>query len=156
MRLGIIICAVSQAVCFLGFIARLNWKKACQQAQVPASLKRNVAQDRTAALSQDPLCPVPTCISFYTEEKHPFKALSSFSSPAGPENHGGMWIREVEKTEEIQSDQQTCQVECLEVQPRAAWKLSGRQLVLRRGLLLFGVTVILLVGVLVRVYVRIQ
>ncbi|XP_059762433.1 multidrug and toxin extrusion protein 1-like [Balaenoptera ricei] len=129
--LGIIICAVSQAVCFLGFIARLNWKKACQQAQVHGNLKRNVAQDRTVALSQDPLCP-------------------------GPENHGGMWIREVEKTEEIQSDQQTCQVECLEVHPRATWKLSGRQRALQRGLLLFGVTVILLVGVLVRVYVRIQ
>ncbi|TKC53155.1 hypothetical protein EI555_006653 [Monodon monoceros] len=156
MWLGIITCAVSQAVCFLGFIVRLNCKK---PAQVHASLKRNAAQDRTAAFSQDPLRPadrsgiqsvsvgewtapdigfpfistvvVHTCISFYTEEKHPFKALSSFSSPAGPGNHGGMWIRDVEKKEETQSDQQTRQEECLEVHPRAAWKLFGRQLVLR-------------------------
>nr|XP_020751265.1 multidrug and toxin extrusion protein 1 [Odocoileus virginianus texanus] len=128
---GITICTISQAACFLGFIARLNWKKACQQAQVHANLKRSMTRNRTATLPQDPLCPV------------------------GPENHGGMLINDVGQKEETQSDQQMHQEECLEVHPRAAWRLSGRQLVLRRGLLLLAVLVILLVGILVRVYVRV-
>ena len=48
-----------------------------------------------------------------------------------------------------------CQEEYLEVHPRATWRLSGRQLVLLRGLLLLAVLVILLVGILVKVYVRV-
>ncbi|MXQ93284.1 hypothetical protein E5288_WYG003575 [Bos mutus] len=128
---GITICTISQAACFLGFIARLNWKKACQQAQEHANLKRRMAGNGMATLPQDPLCPV------------------------GPENRGGMLIRDVGQKEETQSDQQMRQEECLEVHPRAAWRLSGRQLVLRRGLLLLAVLVILLVGILVKVYVRV-
>ena len=81
--------------------------------------------------------------------------LSSLSPPVGPENRGGMLIRDVGQKEETQSDQQMRQEECLEVHPRAAWRLSGRQLVLRRGLLLLAVLVILLVGILVKVYVRV-
>ncbi|KAM9693549.1 LOW QUALITY PROTEIN: multidrug and toxin extrusion protein 1 [Trichechus inunguis] len=54
---GIIICAVSQAACFLGFIARLNWKKACQQAQVHASSKLKMAPVGNSAVSQDLLYP---------------------------------------------------------------------------------------------------
>ncbi|KAJ1071480.1 hypothetical protein K5549_001772 [Capra hircus] len=115
---GITICTISQAACFLGFIARLNWKEACQQVTIDA-------------------------------------VLSSFSPPVGPENRGGMLIRDVGQKEETQSDQQMCQEEYLEVHPRAAWRLSGRQLVLRRGLLLLAVLVILLVGILVKVYVRV-
>ncbi|XP_014644971.1 PREDICTED: multidrug and toxin extrusion protein 1 [Ceratotherium simum simum] len=129
---GIIICAVSQAVCFLAFIARLNWEKACQQAQIHANLKLNMAQDETSAFSQDPLDPV------------------------GPENRGGILTRDVEKTDETQLDQQMHQEECPRVHPRDTTKLSGRQLLLRRGLLLLGVVSVLLVGILVRVYVRIQ
>lgn len=128
---GITICTISQAACFLGFIARLNWKEACQQAQEHANLKRRMAGNGTATLPQDPLCPV------------------------GPENRGGMLIRDVGQKEETQSDQQMRQEEYLEVHPRAAWRLSGRQLVLRRGLLLLAVLVILLVGILVKVYVRV-
>ncbi|XP_070338390.1 multidrug and toxin extrusion protein 1-like isoform X2 [Equus asinus] len=129
--LGIIICAVSQAVCFLGFVARLNWKKACQQAQVHANLKRK-APDGTSAFSQDLLDPVD------------------------PENHGGILMGDIEKKDETQLDQQMHQEECLQVHPRDTTKLSGRQLVLRRGLLLLGVVSVLLLGILVRVYVRIQ
>nr|XP_042111652.1 multidrug and toxin extrusion protein 1 isoform X1 [Ovis aries] len=143
---GITICTISQAACFLGFIARLNWKEACQQAQEHANLKRRMAGNGTAMLPQDPLCP---------DEKYPFKVLSSFSPPVGPENRGGMLIRDVGQKEETQSDQQMRQEEYLEVHPRAAWRLSGRQLVLRRGLLLLAVLVILLVGILVKVYVRV-
>uniref|UniRef100_A0A452FRG3 Multidrug and toxin extrusion protein n=1 Tax=Capra hircus TaxID=9925 RepID=A0A452FRG3_CAPHI len=115
---GITICTISQAACFLGFIARLNWKEACQQVTIDA-------------------------------------AVLSFSPPVGPENRGGMLIRDVGQKEETQSDQQMRQEEYLEVHPRAAWRLSGRQLVLRRGLLLLAVLVILLVGILVKVYVRV-
>uniref|UniRef100_A0A3Q2KK18 Multidrug and toxin extrusion protein n=1 Tax=Equus caballus TaxID=9796 RepID=A0A3Q2KK18_HORSE len=129
--LGIIICAVSQAVCFLGFVARLNWKKACQQAQVHANLKRK-APDGTSAFSQDLLDPVD------------------------PENHGGILMGDIEKKDETQLDQQMHQEECLQVLPRDTMKLSRRQLVLRRGLLLLGVVSVLLLGILVRVYVRIQ
>ena len=62
---------------------------------------------------------------------------------------------DVGQKEETQLDQQMCQEEYLEVHPRATWRLSGRQLVLRRGLLLLAVLVILLVGILVKVYVRV-
>uniref|UniRef100_A0A8D1NCZ9 Multidrug and toxin extrusion protein n=1 Tax=Sus scrofa TaxID=9823 RepID=A0A8D1NCZ9_PIG len=130
--LGIIICTISQAVCFLGFIARLNWKTACQQAQVHANLKLNVAQDRTAVLSREPPYPV------------------------GPENLGGVLLRDVAKIEATPLGQQPPQEEHVEVHPRAEPTLSGRQLLLRRGLLLLGALSLLLVGILVRVCVRIQ
>nr|XP_019612986.1 PREDICTED: multidrug and toxin extrusion protein 1 isoform X2 [Rhinolophus sinicus] len=126
---GIIICTICQAVCFLGFIARLNWEKACQQAQVHANMKLNMPQDGT--LSQDLLYPV------------------------GPENHGEILTRNVAKKDKAQLDQQMHQ-EGLRVHPKDMTKLTGRQLVLRRGFLLLGVISILLVGILVRVYVRIQ
>ncbi|XP_016000637.2 multidrug and toxin extrusion protein 1 isoform X2 [Rousettus aegyptiacus] len=128
---GIIICTICQAVCFLGFIARLNWEKACQQAQVHANVKLNMAQDGTS-LSQDLIYPV------------------------GPENHGETLMRDVEKKDETQLDQQMHQEEHLQVHPRDMTKLTGRQLILRRGLLLLGVISVLLVGILVRVWVRIQ
>ncbi|XP_032945936.1 multidrug and toxin extrusion protein 1 isoform X3 [Rhinolophus ferrumequinum] len=126
---GIIICTICQAVCFLGFIARLDWEKACQQAQVHANMKLNMPQDGT--LSQDLLYPVD------------------------PENHGEILTRNVEKKDKAQMDQQMYQ-EGLRVHPRDMTKLTGRQLVLRRGFLLLGVISILLLGILVRVYVRIQ
>ncbi|KAM7067442.1 multidrug and toxin extrusion protein 1 isoform 1-T1 [Molossus nigricans] len=127
---GITICTMCQAVCFLGFVARLNWERACQQAQVHANMKLTMAQDGTFP-AQDLLCPV------------------------GPENHGEILMRDIEKKDETQLDQQLHQEERLPVHPRDLTALTGRQLVLRRGLLLLGVTAVLLVGILVRVYVRI-
>ncbi|XP_049632826.1 multidrug and toxin extrusion protein 1-like [Suncus etruscus] len=127
---GIIICAISQAVCFLGFILRLNWKKACQQALVHANLKGNMAEDGTSPLSQDSIC---------TEN---------------PESHGEILIRDVEKKDETPWNQQMLQEEHLQVQPEENIKLSRQQLILRRGLILLGAISILLVGILVRIYVR--
>ncbi|NP_001124662.1 multidrug and toxin extrusion protein 1 [Pongo abelii] len=130
---GIIICTVFQAVCFLGFIIQLNWKKACQQAQVHANLKvNNVPRSGNSALPQDPL------------------------HPGCPENLEGILTNDVGKTGETQSDQQMRQEEPLPEHPQDSAKLSRKQLVLRRGLLLLGVFLILLVGILVRFYVRIQ
>ncbi|KAM4822998.1 multidrug and toxin extrusion protein 1-like [Urocitellus parryii] len=129
---GIIICTVAQAVCFIVFIARLNWKQACQQAQVHANLKVNVAPDENSAVPQDPVYPV------------------------GPENHGEILMRDAGKKDETQLDQQMPQEQPSPVHPKNNDKLSVPQLVLRRGLLLVGVILILLLGILVRVYVRIQ
>ncbi|XP_025217696.1 multidrug and toxin extrusion protein 1 isoform X2 [Theropithecus gelada] len=129
---GIIICTVFQAVCFLGFIIQLNWKKACQQAQVHANLKADVAQSGNSALPQDPF------------------------HPGCPENHEGILMNDVGKTGETQMDQQMRQEEPLPEHPQDSAKLSRTQLVLRRGLLLLGAFLILLVGILVRFYVRIQ
>ncbi|XP_008994667.4 multidrug and toxin extrusion protein 1 isoform X2 [Callithrix jacchus] len=129
---GIIICTVFQAVCFLGFIIQLNWEKACQQAQVHANLKVNVAPSGNSALPQDLLHPGCT------------------------ENDEGILMNDTEKTGESQSDQQMHQAQPLPVHPQDNTKLSRKQLVLRRGLLLLGVFLILLVGILVRLYVRIQ
>nr|KAF6398839.1 solute carrier family 47 member 1 [Molossus molossus] len=99
-------------------------------AQVHANMKLTMAQDGTFP-AQDLLCPV------------------------GPENHGEILMRDIEKKDETQLDQQLHQEERLPVHPRDLTALTGRQLVLRRGLLLLGVTAVLLVGILVRVYVRI-
>ncbi|XP_045425425.1 multidrug and toxin extrusion protein 1-like isoform X2 [Lemur catta] len=129
---GIIICVVSQAVCFLGFIVRLNWEKACQQAQVHANLKVNVAQNGSSALSPDAL------------------------HPGGPEDHEGILMEDVGKKGQTQVDQQAHQEEPLPVHPKDSTKLSWKQLMLWRGLLLLGVILVLLVGIFVRLYVRIQ
>ncbi|XP_012506905.1 PREDICTED: multidrug and toxin extrusion protein 1 isoform X2 [Propithecus coquereli] len=129
---GIIISVVSQAVCFLGFIVRLNWEKACQQAQVHANLKVNVAQNGSSALSPDAL------------------------HPGGPGDPKGILMEDVGKKGQTQLDQQTHQEEPLPVPPKDSTKLSWKQLVLRRGLLLLGVILVLLVGIFVRLYVRIQ
>uniref|UniRef100_A0A8D0RMX7 Solute carrier family 47 member 1 n=1 Tax=Sus scrofa TaxID=9823 RepID=A0A8D0RMX7_PIG len=101
-------------------------------AQVHANLKLNVAQDGTAVLSREPPYPV------------------------GPENLGGVLLRDVAKKEATPLGQQPPQEEHVEVHPRAEPTLSGRQLLLRRGLLLLGAVSLLLVGILVRVCVRIQ
>lgn len=47
---GIIICAISQAVCFLGFILRLNWKKACQQVTMLIVILVKVSSKKQAEL----------------------------------------------------------------------------------------------------------
>nr|XP_035929365.1 multidrug and toxin extrusion protein 1-like isoform X1 [Halichoerus grypus] len=129
---GIIICAITQSLCFLGFIARLNWKKACEEAQIHANLRFLVAQDGTSAACQDPVASV------------------------GPENCGGILMRVVGRRAETQLDQQMSQEERLEADPRDETMLTGTQLVVRRGLLLLGVISVLLVGILVRVYVRVE
>ncbi|XP_077922487.1 multidrug and toxin extrusion protein 1-like [Halichoerus grypus] len=129
---GIIICAITQSLCFLGFIARLNWKKACEEAQIHANLRFLVAQDGTSAACQDPVASV------------------------GPENRGGILMRVVGRRAETQLDQQMSQEERLEADPRDETMLTGTQLVVRRGLLLLGVISVLLVGILVRVYVRVE
>ncbi|CAO2643481.1 Multidrug and toxin extrusion protein 1 [Lemmus lemmus] len=129
---GIIICTVCQVVCFLAFIARLNWKLACQQAQVHANLKVNVAMNGNSAVSQEP------------------------AHPVGPESHGEIMMTDLEKKDETQLDQQTNQQQVLPVHPKASNELSGKQLVLRRGLLFLGVIAVLVGGILVRVYVRVE
>ncbi|XP_006877495.1 PREDICTED: multidrug and toxin extrusion protein 1 [Chrysochloris asiatica] len=129
---GIIICTVAQAACFLGFIARLNWEKACQQAQVHANLKLKMAPDGNSAVSQDLL------------------------HPGSPGNHGGILMSDIEEKDESQLDQQLQTEEPLSIHPRDRTKLSRRQLVFRRGLLLLAVVLILLVGIIVRLLVRIQ
>ncbi|XP_010616447.1 multidrug and toxin extrusion protein 1 isoform X1 [Fukomys damarensis] len=129
---GITICTVSQVVCFLVFVAQLNWKQACQQAQVNANLKVNMAPSGNSTASQDP------------------------DYSVSPENHGEILMRDTEKKEETLSEQQIHQEQPLPTHTRDNGKLSGRQLVLRRGLLFLGVLLVLLIGILVRIYVRIQ
>ncbi|KAM5307218.1 multidrug and toxin extrusion protein 1 [Glossophaga mutica] len=126
---GIILCTICQAVCFLGFITKLNWERACQQAQVHANMKWNMAPDGTP-LSQGFLCPV------------------------GPESHGESLMTDVGKEDETQFDQQIHREEHLRVHPKDMTKLTGRQLVLWRGLVVLGAILVLLVGILVRVCVR--
>ncbi|KAL6052327.1 hypothetical protein STEG23_014440 [Scotinomys teguina] len=129
---GIIICSACQALCFLVFIARLNWKLACQQAQVHANLKVNVALNGNSAVSQEP------------------------THPVSPESHGEIMMTDLEKKDETELDQQTNQQQVLPVHRKDSHKLSRKQLALRRGLLLLGVVVILVGGILVRVYIRIE
>ncbi|XP_028632401.1 multidrug and toxin extrusion protein 1 [Grammomys surdaster] len=127
---GIIICAACQTMCFLVFIARLNWKLACQQAQVHANLKVNVALN--SAVSQEP------------------------AHPVGPESHGEIMMMDLEKKDETQLDQPVNQQQPLPAHPKDSNKLSGKQLALRRGLLLLGVVLVLVGGILVRIYIRIE
>uniref|UniRef100_A0A2K5LUA6 Solute carrier family 47 member 1 n=1 Tax=Cercocebus atys TaxID=9531 RepID=A0A2K5LUA6_CERAT len=101
-------------------------------AQVHANLKADVARSGNSALPQDPF------------------------HPECPENHEGILMNDVGKTGEAQMDQQMRQEEPLPEHPQDSAKLSRTQLVLRRGLLLLGAFLILLVGILVRFYVRIQ
>ncbi|KAM8956073.1 multidrug and toxin extrusion protein 1 [Lycaon pictus] len=134
---GIIICAITQSLCFLGFILRLNWKKACEEAQVHANLRLNTTQDGTSAACQDPV---------------------------GPENRGGISMQDVRRKVRAPVGQQVCQPthqpmhgeEHLCVQPTGTATLTGSQLLLRRGLLLVGVFSVLLMGILVRVYIKIK
>lgn len=65
-------------------------------------------------------------------------------------------MRVVGRRAETQLDQQMSQEERLEADPRDETMLTGTQLVVRRGLLLLGVISVLLVGILVRVYVRVE
>ncbi|XP_012872017.1 PREDICTED: multidrug and toxin extrusion protein 1-like isoform X1 [Dipodomys ordii] len=130
--LGIIICTVLQAMCFLAFISHLNWKQACQQAQVHANLKVNVALNGNSAVSHDPV---------HSE---------------GTESHEEIVMRDIEKRDKAQLNQRMHQQQPLPEHPADSNTLSGKQLVFRRGLVLLGVVLVLVAGILVRVYVRIQ
>ncbi|KAM4844365.1 multidrug and toxin extrusion protein 1-like [Thomomys bottae] len=130
--LGIIICTVLQAVCFLAFISHLNWKQACQQAQVHANLKVNMALNGNSTVSHDPVHAV------------------------GTENHEEIVMRDTEKKDETQLKPQMHQQQPLPEHPADGNTLSGKQLVFRRGLVFLGVVLVLVGGILVRVYVRIQ
>ncbi|XP_058532322.1 multidrug and toxin extrusion protein 1 isoform X2 [Ochotona princeps] len=124
--LGIVVCAVSQAVCFLGFIARLNWTKACQQAQIHANVVVNMASSGNSAVFSDLL-------------------------HSGAESDRGFVLADG-KAEEEQVPQEPSRP----ARPVGSAHLSVKQLLLRRGLLLLGVLLVLLAGILVKVYVRIQ
>lgn len=65
-------------------------------------------------------------------------------------------MTDLEKKDETQLDQQRNQQQVLPVLPKASNELSRIQLVLRRGLLLLGVIAVLVGGILVRVYVRVE
>lgn len=78
-----------------------------------------------------------------------------FPSTVSPENHGEILMTNFEKKEEIQLEQQIRQEQPLPAHTKNS-KLSGKQLVLRRGLLLLGVLLVLLAGILVRVCIKIQ
>lgn len=64
-------------------------------------------------------------------------------------------MRDVRRKHETWLDQHRHQ-EDVQAQPRDTTDLTGKHLVLWRGLLLLGVILILIVGILVRVYVRIE
>ncbi|XP_029784227.1 multidrug and toxin extrusion protein 1-like [Suricata suricatta] len=138
--LGIIICAITQSLYFLVFVARLNWKKACQEAQIHANVRPTVTQDGTSSVYQNQ---GSNCFLI----KH---------IPVGPENQRGVLMTTVETRNETQLDPQMRQEEHLPAPPRDRTPLTGRQLVLRRGLLLVGFISVLLVGILVRVYVPVK
>lgn len=74
----------------------------------------------------------------------------------GPESRGEIMMTDLEKKDETQLEQQMNQQQVLPVHPKASNELSGKQLVLRRGLLLLGVVAVLVGGILVRVYVRVE
>ncbi|VCW73593.1 unnamed protein product, partial [Gulo gulo] len=127
--LGIIICSITQSLCFLGFIGRLNWKNACEEAQIHANLRLNMVQDEPAAACQD---------------------------TGGPRNRGGISVKDVRRKHETQLDQQRHQEDEVQAQPRDTTDWIGKHLVLWRGFLLLGVILVLIVGILVRVYVRVE
>ncbi|XP_027482236.1 multidrug and toxin extrusion protein 1-like isoform X1 [Zalophus californianus] len=126
---GIIICVITQSLCFLSFIAQLDWEKACEEAQIHANLSLNTAHGGTSAACRDPVASV------------------------GPENRGGILMRDLRRKDEIHLDLHISQEEHVQADPRDTTMLTGKQLVVRRGLLFLGLISVLLIGILVRVYV---
>lgn len=63
-------------------------------------------------------------------------------------------MTDLEKKDETQLDQPMSQQQVLPVHLKDSDKLSGKQLVLRRGLLFLGMVLVLVGGILVRVYIR--
>ncbi|KAK1331723.1 hypothetical protein QTO34_009697 [Cnephaeus nilssonii] len=76
---GIIVCTACQAVCFLGFIARLNWEKACQQAQVHANMRLPAA--RTDCSGSGPAAPSRPWAPWRDRDERSWK---EGRSPVGP------------------------------------------------------------------------
>ncbi|XP_040486052.1 multidrug and toxin extrusion protein 1 [Ursus maritimus] len=130
LRLGMLICAIIQSLCFLSIIGRLNWKKACEEAEIHANLTVNMAQDGTSAACPDPVY---------------------------PENRGRILMRRVGRNEEIWLDQRVHQEDPeAQAQARHRTTFTVKQLVLRRGFLLLGVISVLILGILVKAYVRVE
>ncbi|KAM9006444.1 multidrug and toxin extrusion protein 1 isoform X1 [Sarcophilus harrisii] len=131
---GIIICSFFQAVCFLGFILRLNWAKASEEARVRAKLK---GQATRTLNNQDRVIyqgPIPS-----VDSEHQAGVLLG---DAG----------DVVNKEESQTEKPVEPEEPLAGPPPKNKTLSLRDLVLRRGLALLAAVMILVVGILVRVY----
>ncbi|XP_049494027.1 multidrug and toxin extrusion protein 1-like [Panthera uncia] len=122
---GILICVITQCVCFFIFISQLNWKKACEEARVHANVRLNVAQARTQSAARTAV----------------YQNIAVV--PRNP--------RRVLRRAVVQRDETP-----LDLQMSQDARLTGRQLVLWRGLLLLGVISILLLGILLRVYIRVE
>nr|XP_020862698.1 multidrug and toxin extrusion protein 1 isoform X2 [Phascolarctos cinereus] len=131
---GIIICSILQAVCFLGFILRLNWEKASEEARVRAKLKGQVTraqnqQDRI--IYQGPILSV--------DSEHQAGVL--LGDAGDVVDKGESQAEQPEKPEEPLS------------RPHSKNNtLSLKDLVLRRALALLAAVLILVVGILVRLY----
>uniref|UniRef100_G1LC60 Multidrug and toxin extrusion protein n=1 Tax=Ailuropoda melanoleuca TaxID=9646 RepID=G1LC60_AILME len=127
LRLGMLICAIIQSLCFLSVIGRLNWKKACEEAEIHANLTVNMARDGTSAACRDPVY---------------------------PENRGRILMRRVGRNEEIWLHQRVHQEDSeAQAQARDTTTLTVKQLLRRRGFLLLGFISVLILGILVRAYV---
>ncbi|XP_027482239.1 multidrug and toxin extrusion protein 1-like isoform X3 [Zalophus californianus] len=98
-------------------------------AQIHANLSLNTAHGGTSAACRDPVASV------------------------GPENRGGILMRDLRRKDEIHLDLHISQEEHVQADPRDTTMLTGKQLVVRRGLLFLGLISVLLIGILVRVYV---
>uniref|UniRef100_F7EMM5 Multidrug and toxin extrusion protein n=1 Tax=Monodelphis domestica TaxID=13616 RepID=F7EMM5_MONDO len=128
---GIIICSILQAACFLGFILRLNWEKASEEARVRAKLKGKVTKVRS---HQDRVIyqgPIPS-----VDSEHQAGVLLG---DAGDAVH----------KEESQAEQPE---EPLSRPPSKNNAQSLKDLALRRGLALLAAILILVAGILVRLY----
>ncbi|XP_068945703.1 multidrug and toxin extrusion protein 1 isoform X1 [Petaurus breviceps papuanus] len=128
---GIIICSALQAFCFLGFILRLNWEKASEEARVRAKLKGQATKARN---NQDRVIyqgPIPA-----VDSEH--QADGVLLGDAG----------DVASKEESPAEQPVKPEE-----PHSKHKaLSLKDLVVRRVLVLLAAVLILVVGILVRLY----
>ncbi|XP_074045350.1 multidrug and toxin extrusion protein 1 [Macrotis lagotis] len=131
---GIIICSILQAACFLGFILRLNWEKASEEARVRAKLKGQVTR---AGSHQDQVIYQGPITSVDSEQQ-----IGDLLGDAD----------DVVNKEEGQAEQPVKLEEPLSRPHSKNKTLSLKDLVLRRGLALLAAVLILVVGILVRLY----
>ncbi|XP_077168046.1 multidrug and toxin extrusion protein 1 isoform X2 [Paroedura picta] len=130
---GLIVCISLQAVSFLVFVLRMDWKKAAEEAQVRAGL---VSRFETAHADDDDAVNKTVALAYLTMEA---------------EVPNGEAVSEVGHGSINQPQEQLIEAEDM-TPPRAG--LSGKELFFRRGLALAAAVAILVVGVLIRVLLK--
>ncbi|XP_075709043.1 multidrug and toxin extrusion protein 2-like [Rhinoderma darwinii] len=142
---GMILPVFLQASFFVVYVLRMNWDKACQEAQIRAGIKK---EDKESSISQVETS--STGFGMVTNgDSHSFD--TGYTAVDQGTTVGAVILPDA-PTSENHSEHLVLQEDPSESSDLVRKVLSTKQLILRRGLVLFLAVMVLLTGILIKVF----